>query len=269
MPLVGQRFEATHTGLVLTVQPGGALIFGNMLETQTNRQFTLTTNTTLAERIDAIVLRQYIGGPYLGKQEILRLQGTVTGTYPPALNPDPNLFDLPLYYTHLPKNSSDFTLEDVRLDTFVMQSPTSVAGLVQVFGNSATGATTPSSSSEAAYVAALVVPFTLPLGKWTVHTWGSASWAISVSGQAIVRRIQIINADTGANVAVVDSGFSTTLFPDYSRYPVDLTKTSLDGGSYKAQIIYKVDATGPGGTAYCRAPELHGLAIRTGGVSNP
>lgn len=112
----GNNFNATAAAKTVTLQTGASIVAGRWLETLTNRAFTAADNTTLAERWDALILRQHIGGTALGRQEIVLVQGTVSGVLP-AINTDPNKRDVLLWTVKLAQNAGSVTLVDNRTYT--------------------------------------------------------------------------------------------------------------------------------------------------------
>lgn len=125
---IGNKFMATSSGQDITLQTGGAMLDGHLLETRFNRLIHVPTNTTLPTRKDILVLRQHVGGQYVGKQEILLKGGTVNNVDPPD-NTDPNYVEVKLWRSVIAQNSGTVTLgaaNDLRTYATPLQSANSV-----------------------------------------------------------------------------------------------------------------------------------------------
>lgn len=98
----------------VTLSAGLANMRGRIFQTYTPRTLTFDANTTLANRIDRIVLEQHVGGDYRGRQNIAVIKGTVSGVLP-ASNADPNIFQLPIAEVTVALNASSVTIVDRRI----------------------------------------------------------------------------------------------------------------------------------------------------------
>jgi hypothetical protein len=110
---IGNQFTSSAVGLAVTVQSGIALLKGRVFDPQSSRIVSVPSNATLTTRLDYIVLQQYVGGSYSGRQEIAIKVGVVNNTLP-TLNTDPNIFEFPIYTSSLALGGGTAALTDVR-----------------------------------------------------------------------------------------------------------------------------------------------------------
>ena len=127
--LIGNSFVTTSSGLALTMGTGGAIMKGFLWQTTTNRIITIPSNNTMPERWDLLVLQQYVSGPSAGKQSYTLKQGTTNQTNP-AINTDPNIYELALYQTKLANGGGTVVLTDLRTYSYSLQAPNSVTYLM-------------------------------------------------------------------------------------------------------------------------------------------
>ena len=141
---LGNKFNCTNVGQNLTLQTGGAMLNGHLLEITANRVLAVPVNPSLPIRKDLIVLRQHIGGTYIGRQEIVLKVGTVNDTDPPD-NTNPDLVELKLWRSAIAQSAGTVTLTDLRTYAYALQSPNSVNNLMLTTD----GGTTELSTAEA------------------------------------------------------------------------------------------------------------------------
>jgi hypothetical protein len=125
LPLVGNAFHATTSGMQLTLQPGAALLKGLLWQTISNRVVTIAANPTFTERWDLLVLQQHVGGTYIGKQALAVVSG-VASKDDPSYNTDPNIFEFPLYRVKVALNAGVLTIDDLRKYTYAPPGPNSI-----------------------------------------------------------------------------------------------------------------------------------------------
>jgi hypothetical protein len=119
-PVTGQRR--------VRVLPGMANMRGYVYRLDTDRIIDIDQNTTLANRIDLVVLEQHVGGPAKGRQMISIVKGSLNGVVP-STNADANVFQFPIGQVSIPLNATSVTVTDTRIfssPTFSIIGPNSI-----------------------------------------------------------------------------------------------------------------------------------------------
>jgi hypothetical protein len=92
---------------------GAAILAGHLWELDTTRNVVVPANATLAARWDLLVMRQYIGGTEIGRQDLVLVAGTVNATEP-TINTDPNILEVSLCRVITANGASVSTIVDQR-----------------------------------------------------------------------------------------------------------------------------------------------------------
>ena len=108
----GSDFSTSSAALNLTILPGAAIIEGRFFRLTTNRVIAVPSNAVYAVRWDLLVLQQYVGGASIGKQDIVLKTGTNGAD--PAINTDPDIYELPIYRARTSMGASVTNLDDLR-----------------------------------------------------------------------------------------------------------------------------------------------------------
>jgi hypothetical protein len=97
----------------VVVAPGDLIIAGHLFGTETGRTLTHDAESVLTERWDTVVAEQHVGGSTPGRQNVAIVKG-VTNQTDPALNTDPDIFQLPLARARIANGASTVQVDDRR-----------------------------------------------------------------------------------------------------------------------------------------------------------
>lgn len=125
----------------ITVNAGRCCLVGRLWGIDTPRILTAAPNTTLASRRDLVVARQYIGGSYAGRQDLVLVAGTVNGV-DPTINANPDILEFPLARFTIAQNAGTGTITDLRVfsTSFINDNTVSAAKLTAATNLSTTDA---------------------------------------------------------------------------------------------------------------------------------
>jgi hypothetical protein len=105
--------EAVAGQRKVRVNPGAALMAGNLFSLDDEREITIDANPTIAIRKDLVVLNQWVGTSEIGKQSISIVKG-VTTDVDPTLNSDPDILQLALARSTINQNATSVVVTDMR-----------------------------------------------------------------------------------------------------------------------------------------------------------
>lgn len=105
-PVTGQR--------KVRILPGLANMRGYVFRINADRIIDIDANTTLANRIDLVVLEQHVDGTAKGRQSIAIVKGVTNGVEP-STNADPNVFQFPIGRVTVPQSATSVSVADIRI----------------------------------------------------------------------------------------------------------------------------------------------------------
>ena len=238
-PVTGQRQVRVKAGL--------ANMRGYVFRLDTDRIITIDANTTLASRIDLVVLEQHVDGATKGRQGVTVIPGTVSGVAP-STNANVNIFQLPIGTVTVPLNATSVTATDSR----IFSSPSNIiipdnsVGSAQIIDGSVGAAELASNSVNASKIAdgtvgtAELADNSVTAAKIAADAVGSSEIAANAVGTSELANGSVTAAKLAAGavtfpapvIPVIMKGRNDT-DQDFSNTSTILTLSqSIDSGSY-------------------------------------